>query len=126
MYASQRCTFAMPSQLRLSPLQAAVLRWIGDGSPPGIMDAYGHRISAAALRSRGLIKISGRSRSWRAQITPAGRALLDSMRLPRETDANRPDAAPSATDLTADQDRGIRRPQPPRPSRKRPGVVAPT
>jgi hypothetical protein len=40
------------------------------------MEGYAHRVSAAALRSRGLVKISGRGPTWRATITDAGRRLL--------------------------------------------------
>jgi hypothetical protein len=40
------------------------------------MEGYAHRVSAAALRSRGLVKISGRGPTWRATITDAGRAFL--------------------------------------------------
>jgi len=38
----------------LNESQVAVLRWITAGSPRGVMEGYAHRISAAALRSRGL------------------------------------------------------------------------
>jgi hypothetical protein len=51
----------MASTPKLNETQLAVLRWIADGSRAGVMEGYGYRISAAALRSRGLIKISGRS-----------------------------------------------------------------
>jgi hypothetical protein len=61
---------------KLNDTQLAVLRWIADGSPAGVMDGYGYRVSAAALRTRGLIKISGRSTTWRARLTPAGQAVL--------------------------------------------------
>jgi hypothetical protein len=61
---------------KLNDTQLAVLRWIGDGSPAGVMKGHGHRVSAAALRTRGLIKISGRSTTWRANLTPAGQAAL--------------------------------------------------
>jgi hypothetical protein len=42
------------------------------------MTGYSHRVSAVALRSRDLIRISGRGPSWRAWITPSGQAYLDS------------------------------------------------
>jgi hypothetical protein len=63
----------MASAPKLNETQLAVLRWIADGSRAGAMEGYGYRISAAALRSRGLIKISGLSTTWRARITPAGK-----------------------------------------------------
>src|SRR5438309_340785 len=42
---------------RLNDAQWEVLRWIADGCPQGRFDGYAHRLSAAALRSRGLIRI---------------------------------------------------------------------
>jgi hypothetical protein len=61
---------------KLNDTQLAVLRWIADGSPAGVMKGHGHPVSAAALRTRELIKISGRSSTWRARLTPAGEAVL--------------------------------------------------
>ncbi len=67
---------SVASTPKLNETQLAVLRWIGDGSPAAVMEGHGHRVSAAALRTRGLIKISGRSTTWRASLTPAGQAAL--------------------------------------------------
>jgi hypothetical protein len=39
----------------LNQAQRAVLRWVADGSPDDIMEGYSYRISAAAVRSRGLV-----------------------------------------------------------------------
>jgi hypothetical protein len=61
---------------KLNEVQLTVLRWVADGSPAGVMDGYGYRISAAALRTRGLIKLSGRSATWQARITRAGELAL--------------------------------------------------
>jgi hypothetical protein len=66
----------MPVEYKLNAMQVGVLRWIADGSPPNVMDGYGYRVSAAALRSRGLIRISGRSSTWSARITRSGREYL--------------------------------------------------
>src|SRR5262245_35655899 len=41
------------------------------------MQGYEHRVSAAALRTRDLVRISGRGQTWRAEVTPAGRAYLE-------------------------------------------------
>jgi hypothetical protein len=60
----------------LNERQLEILRWIADGSPQGGMDDHSHRISAAALRSRGLVTISGRGPTWSATITTAGREYL--------------------------------------------------
>jgi hypothetical protein len=57
---------------KLNAMQVGVLQWVADGSPPDVMAGYGYRVSAAALQSRGLIRISGRSKTWRARITQSG------------------------------------------------------
>ncbi|MCC4907765.1 helix-turn-helix domain-containing protein [Microbacterium sp. cx-59] len=62
-----------PHQLTLS--QAAVLSWIVEGCPDGVYpeDSFAHRISARALVSRGLVKVSGHGHSWQAVPTESGR-----------------------------------------------------
>jgi len=62
----------------LNAAQQAVLQWIADACPDGVMEGYEHRISAAALRTRGLVRISGHGKTWSAELTPAGRAYLES------------------------------------------------
>jgi hypothetical protein len=66
----------MAQRKTLTEAQVAVLRWISDGCPEGVMQDHHHRISAAALRSRGLVETRGRGRSWTATVTPAGTAYL--------------------------------------------------
>ncbi|MCZ7589174.1 MAG: hypothetical protein M5U27_10045 [Gaiella sp.] len=66
----------------LNDAQVAVLRWIAAGSPAGVMEGYTHRISASALRTRDLVRISGRGETWRAELTDRGREQLE--RLERE------------------------------------------
>jgi hypothetical protein len=61
----------------LNDAQAAVLRWIAAGSPAGVMEGYTHRISASALRTRDLVRISGRGETWRAELTDRGRERLE-------------------------------------------------
>ena len=61
----------------LNEAQVAVLRWIAAGSPPGVMEGYAHRVSASALRTRDLVRISGRGPSWRAELTERGREQLE-------------------------------------------------
>jgi hypothetical protein len=39
--------------ITLNDRQNAVLRWVADGRPEGVMEGYAHRVSAAALRSQG-------------------------------------------------------------------------
>jgi hypothetical protein len=64
---------------KLNKAQLAVLRWIAEGSPEDVMEGHIHRTSAAALRSRGLVKTSGRGRTWSSQITPEGCSYLDAI-----------------------------------------------
>ena len=79
----QRSYFLM-SPVMLNDPQKAVLRWVADGSPDGVMEGYAHRLSAAALRSRGFLRISGRGPTWRAQLTESGRSLLQELDTPVE------------------------------------------
>jgi hypothetical protein len=67
----------MAQRKTLTERQIAVLRWIGDGCPDGVMTDESHRISAGALRNRGLVKTSGRGPTWAAAISDAGRAYLE-------------------------------------------------
>jgi len=60
----------------LNTAQLDVLRWVAAGSPAGVMAGYSHRVSAAALRSRGLLRISGRGPRWHAELTDEGRSAL--------------------------------------------------
>lgn len=63
----------------LNDKQVAVLRWIGQRCPDGVMEGYAHRVSASALRSRALVRISGRGKTWRAELTDEGSAVLASL-----------------------------------------------
>lgn len=66
----------MAQRKTLTEKQVAVLRWIADGCPAGVMLDEFHRISAAALRSRALVNTSGRGPTWNAKITSIGREYL--------------------------------------------------
>jgi hypothetical protein len=62
----------------LTEKQVAVLRWIADGCDAGVVgDELSARISAGALRNRGLVTTSGRGATWVARITQSGREYLD-------------------------------------------------
>src|SRR2546423_3863869 len=65
------------SIVALNEAQVAVLRWIAAGSPSGVMEGYTHRVSASALRTRDLVRISGRGPTWRAELTERGREQLE-------------------------------------------------
>lgn len=66
----------MAQRKTLTEKQVRVLRWIGDGCPERGIDDEFHRITAGALRNRGLITTAGRGPTWTAKITDAGRAYL--------------------------------------------------
>jgi hypothetical protein len=66
----------MAQRKSLTEAQVAVLRWISDGCSDGVMQDHHHRISAAALRNRGLVETRGRGPTWTATVTPAGTAYL--------------------------------------------------
>lgn len=59
--------------------QLEVLRWIADGCPTGKWseDDNVPKISAAALKSRGLATVTGHGRRWAATITDAGTHYLE-------------------------------------------------
>lgn len=67
----------MAHRKSLSTRQIDVLIWIKDGCAEGVMDDMSARISAGALRGRGLVKTTGRGPTWAASITPAGRRYLE-------------------------------------------------
>lgn len=67
----------MAQRTTLNGKQVELLRWIGDGCPAGVMEGDSHRISAAALRRRGLVTISGRGPTWVAMIASVGREYLE-------------------------------------------------
>lgn len=66
----------MAQRKTLTEDQLAVLRWIASGCPDGTYEAHFHRISAAALKRRGLVVTSGRGASWSAKVTAQGRDYL--------------------------------------------------
>lgn len=77
----------MAHRKTLNQKQLDVLRWIADGCPDGVMANLHHRISAASLRGRGLVKTRGKGPTWSAEITDAGREYLKGAAAP---DAERP------------------------------------
>lgn len=67
----------MAQRKTLTEKQIGLLRWIAGGCPEGVMDDDFYRISAAALRNRNLITISGRGPTWKASITTSGTEYLN-------------------------------------------------
>lgn len=78
--------------------QREVLQWIADGCPEGkwSKDDSGYKLSAAALRSRGLATVTGRGSSWTAEITDAGVHYLAHGSYPTN-------AAPATPSVAADR-----------------------
>ncbi|MDQ3729415.1 MAG: hypothetical protein M3355_07470 [Actinomycetota bacterium] len=67
----------MAHRTTLNDNQLTVLRWIEQGCPEGVLNDPAHRISAAALRRRGLVATRGRGPSWTANLTDTGREYLE-------------------------------------------------
>ncbi|MFK4213355.1 hypothetical protein [Streptomyces sp. NPDC030920] len=87
----------------LNERQQTVLNWVGQGCPDGVWPDSTFKVSAQALQSRGLIKITKRRGHWSANLTDKGRQhLTDRGICPVEQNAA-PPAQPS------------RKPAPPRP-----------
>jgi hypothetical protein len=61
----------------LSTAQVELLRWVKGGCSDGVYEGYAHRVSAAALQSRGLVKVSGHGPLWRVELTARGAAVLE-------------------------------------------------
>lgn len=62
--------------VELNDVQVRVLRWIAAGCPDGVMKDNNHKISAAALRSRDLVRTTGSGKAWKARVTDRGRDHL--------------------------------------------------
>lgn len=64
---------------RVNERQLEVLRWIADGCPEGrwSADDFSYKVSAVALKSRGLVTIKGHAATWTAAITEAGTHYLE-------------------------------------------------
>lgn len=62
------------STIELNDKQINVLEWVKQGCPDGVLaeDNYSHRVSAKALQSRGLLRVSGHGKTWRAEVTERG------------------------------------------------------
>lgn len=66
----------------LSDRQLAVLRWVGAGCPPEEWPDETHKLTARALKNRGLVEISRPNKKWFASLTDAGRTSLVTGQLP--------------------------------------------
>jgi excisionase family DNA binding protein len=76
----------------LNDTQVAVLKWIADGCPEGVMHGFSYKTTAKALQDRRLVSVSRKRGAWQAQITEAGRFYLQHGRHPGPPRAVRPRA----------------------------------
>ena len=56
--------------------QLDVLKWIGDGCPPGVMTGTAYKTTALASQNRRLAKVTRRCGVWAVTLTDAGRYFL--------------------------------------------------
>ena len=77
----------------LNEVQVAVLRWISDGCPDNGVDGISARISAGALRNRGLVRTTGRGPTWTATITPYGKDYLQQVDSPNPPAPRQPNVS---------------------------------
>jgi hypothetical protein len=72
----------MAQRKTLTQAQLDLLQWVADGCPGGVFEGFNHHVSAAALRRRGLLRISGHGEQWKAAITDAGQEYLQQSKEP--------------------------------------------
>lgn len=91
----------------LNDKQLRVLRWIERGCPDGefVDDNYGHRITAKALASRGLVRVAGHGPSWKATLTDAGASRVAELTPPATPGEAVAEPAGAANALTVLLDR---------------------
>lgn len=73
--------------VELNDVQVRALRWIAEGCPDGVMEGTTHKISAAALRNRDLVRTKGHGKAWSARVTDRGRDYLRRLDAPPAADA---------------------------------------
>lgn len=61
----------------LKPSQVAVLRWIADGCPDGVMQGHSYKTTALALQDRRLVTVSRKGGTWCATLTEGGSYYLE-------------------------------------------------
>lgn len=61
----------------LKPSQVAVLRWIADGCPDGVMQGHSYKTTALALQDRRLVTVSRKGGTWSATLTEGGSYYLE-------------------------------------------------
>lgn len=74
--------------------QLDVLKWIAEGCPAGKWPEGDHsyRRSAAALKARGLVSITGHAKTWSASTIEAGTYYLEHGTYPPDSSGSRSSA----------------------------------
>lgn len=62
---------------RLTVAQFDLLRWVAEGCKDGVYEGTSHRVSARSLHNRGRVRVTGKSATWNASITPEGTRMLE-------------------------------------------------
>ncbi|MFV8316249.1 hypothetical protein [Mycobacterium sp. 23] len=62
---------------RLTVAQFDLLRWVSGGCKNGVYEGTSYRVSARSLHNRGLVRVTGKSATWNASITPEGTRMLE-------------------------------------------------
>jgi len=98
----------------LNEAQWAALRWINEGMPGGAADANPIKLSARALVTRSLARVSGRGPTWAAELTEAGKYYLEHGKYPPGHRYAEPPPAPPPP-VKARRPRPTAKPSPPPP-----------
>lgn len=90
----------------LNDRQLDVLKWIAEGRPAGRWpeDDLSYKSSAAALKSRGLVTITGHARTWSASTTEAGNYYLEHGTYPPNSSSVQASAARAPDSRAHDSD----------------------
>ncbi|MCD2191368.1 hypothetical protein [Actinomycetospora soli] len=70
--------------------QVAVLRWIAEGCPEGVMEGHSYKQTARALADRRLVTVSRGHAGWSAKVTDTGRYYLEHGEFPARPPAKTP------------------------------------
>lgn len=80
--------------LKINDVQLLVLRWVAEGADLDNPPSDTFKISAVALRNRGLVSLDRRRGRWSVAITEAGTYYLEHGRHPKERPSKRKPSAP--------------------------------
>lgn len=83
------------ARVPLNDLQLEILTWVRDGTPDGVYEDYGPRITARTLHNRGLVEVSGHGQNWQATLTTDGAYHLEHRGYPVDSDRVVPATGPA-------------------------------